>query len=76
MTNEELLKSDVDIFIPAAIGNVFTVENADWIQADIVVEDANEQTISSGDEILDNRGIQVVPIMLANAGDVTVSYFK
>lgn len=55
------MKSDVDIFIPAAIENVITVENADRRQADMVVEDAHEQTISSGDELLDNRGVQVVP---------------
>lgn len=40
------------------------------------MEDANEQTISSGDEMLDNRGVQVIPNMLANAGDVTVAYFE
>lgn len=74
MTNEGL-GLDVDVLIPTAIGNVTTVENADRIQADIVVESANGQTISSSDEILDNRGVQVVPTMFAK-GDVTVSYFE
>ena len=76
VTNEELLELDVDILIPAAIGNVITAENADRIQADIVVEGANGPTTSSGDEILDNRSVQVIPDILANAGGVTVSYFE
>ncbi|MCO8265415.1 Glu/Leu/Phe/Val dehydrogenase [Haloferax sp. AB510] len=76
VTNDELLELDVDILIPAAVGNVITAENAEQIQADIIVEGANGPTTTSGDEILDNRGIPVIPDILANAGGVTVSYFE
>ncbi|WP_135535937.1 glutamate dehydrogenase GdhB [Halostella pelagica] len=76
VTNEELLELDVDVLIPAAIGNVITIDNADDIKADIVVEGANGPTTSGADSILDERDIPVVPDILANAGGVTVSYFE
>ncbi|AUX09814.1 glutamate dehydrogenase (NAD(P)+) [Halalkaliarchaeum desulfuricum] len=76
VTNEELLELDVDVLIPAAIGNVLTLENADRIQADIVVEGANGPTTSGADRVLEERGIPVIPDILANAGGVTVSYFE
>ncbi|GAA0681768.1 glutamate dehydrogenase GdhB [Natronoarchaeum mannanilyticum] len=74
--NDELLTLDVDVLIPAALGNVITEANADAIAADIVVEGANGPTTSTGDAILAERGVHVVPDILANAGGVTVSYFE
>ncbi|WP_267643199.1 glutamate dehydrogenase GdhB [Haloarchaeobius amylolyticus] len=76
ITNEALLELDVDVLIPAAVGNVITRDNADRIQADIVVEGANGPTTSGADSILDERGVAVLPDILANAGGVTVSYFE
>lgn len=76
LTNEELLELDVDILIPAAVGNVITSSNADQIQADIIVEGANGPTTAEADAILADRDITVVPDILANAGGVTVSYFE
>jgi len=76
VTNEELLELDVDVVVPAAVGNVITEDNADDIQADIVVEGANGPTTSGADRVLEERGIPVIPDILANAGGVTVSYFE
>jgi glutamate dehydrogenase (NAD(P)+) len=76
VSNEALLELNVDVVIPAAIGNVLTEANADDVQADIVVEGANGPTTSTADEILAERGIPVIPDILANAGGVTVSYFE
>ena len=66
----------MDVLIPAALENQITKENADRIKAPIVVEAANAPTTPEGDEILNKRGIIVVPDILANAGGVTVSYFE
>ena len=76
VSNEELLELDVDVVIPSAIGNVITEDNADDISADIVVEGANGPTTSAADDVLSERGVPVVPDILANAGGVTVSYFE
>lgn len=76
LTHEELLESQVDILIPAALENVITEDNADKISAKIVFEMANGPTTPKADEILNKRGIMVVPDVLANAGGVTVSYFE
>ena len=76
LTNDELLELDVDVLIPAAIGNVLTAENARDVSADIIVEGANGPTTSSADEIFEERGIHVIPDIIANAGGVTVSYFE
>jgi glutamate dehydrogenase (NAD(P)+) len=76
VTNDELLELDVDVLIPAAVGNVLTVDNADAVRADIVVEGANGPTTSGADEIFAERGVPVIPDVLANAGGVTVSYFE
>ena len=76
ITNEELLRLDVDVLIPAAIEGVITGENADDIEAKIVVEGANGPTTPEADRILYERKIMVVPDILANAGGVTVSYFE
>jgi len=74
--NDELLTLDVDLLIPAAIGDVITEANADSIQADLIVEGANGPTTFAADAILAERNIPVVPDILANAGGVTVSYFE
>ncbi len=76
MTNEELMAADVDVLIPAALGNVLTGENAKDVRAKYVVEAANNPTRPEADELLHSRGIVVVPDVLANAGGVTVSYFE
>jgi glutamate dehydrogenase (NADP+) len=76
ITNVELLELDVDILIPAALGNQITAENAPRIRAQAVVELANGPTTSDADPILADRDILVVPDILANAGGVTVSYFE
>ncbi len=76
ISNEAVLELDVDVVIPAAVGNVITADNADAIAADIVVEGANGPTTFAADTILDERGVTVIPDILANAGGVTVSYFE
>jgi glutamate dehydrogenase (NADP+) len=76
ITNQEILELDVDILIPAALENQITKENAPKIKAGIVVEVANGPVSPEADEILDRKGVIVVPDILANAGGVTVSYFE
>ncbi|MFC5367120.1 glutamate dehydrogenase GdhB [Salinirubrum litoreum] len=76
VSNDRLLELDVDVVVPAAVGNVLTEENADRVRADIVVEGANGPTTSAADRILAEHGVAVIPDILANAGGVTVSYFE
>ena len=76
VTNEELLELDVDVLIPAALEGQITGDNAERVQAEVVVEVANGPTTSAADAILEDRGVMVVPDILANAGGVTVSYFE
>src|SRR5262249_61996509 len=76
ITNEELLEADCDILIPAALGNAITLKNASKIRAQIVIEGANDCTEADADEVLRDRGIFVVPDILANAGGVVFSYFE
>ncbi|WP_096551656.1 Glu/Leu/Phe/Val family dehydrogenase [Ureibacillus thermosphaericus] len=76
ITNKELLELDCDILVPAAISNQITAENAPNIKAKIVVEAANGPTTAEATKILTERGILLVPDVLASAGGVTVSYFE
>ena len=74
--NEELLTLDVDVLVPAALGGVLNGDNAADVRAKLVVEGANEPTTPTADAVFEERGITVVPDILANAGGVTVSYFE
>jgi glutamate dehydrogenase (NAD(P)+) len=76
VTNAELLELPVDILIPAALEGQLTEANAPRVQAKMVIEAANGPTTVSADAILDERGIYVVPDIIANAGGVIVSYFE
>lgn len=76
ISNSELLELDVDVLVPAALENQINASNADRIRARYVVEAANGPTTLEADEILQKRGIMLVPDILANAGGVVVSYFE
>jgi glutamate dehydrogenase (NAD(P)+) len=76
VNNQELLELPCDILIPAALENQLTRENAGRIRASLIVEGANGPTTPEADRILLDRGITLVPDILANAGGVTVSYFE
>ena len=76
ITDAELFALDCDVLIPAALGNVITSEIAETVKAQIILEIANGPVVPSADDILHEKGIIVVPDILANAGGVTVSYFE
>jgi glutamate dehydrogenase (NAD(P)+) len=76
ITNDELLTLEVDVLLPAALENVITSKNAGKIRAKIICEGANGPTTAGADNILDEKGVFVIPDILANAGGVTVSYFE
>jgi glutamate dehydrogenase (NAD(P)+) len=76
LTNEELLTLDVDLLIPAALENAIDGDLAHDVQADVVVEAANGPLTPDADDVLTERGVHVLPDILANAGGVTVSYFE
>ncbi len=76
ITNDELLTLDCEVLVPAALENVITDDNAGRIKAKIICEGANGPTSATADQILQDKGILVIPDILANAGGVTVSYFE
>jgi len=76
IANAEVLLTECDLLIPAALGGVFTREVAEAVRAKVIVEAANAPTEPEADEVFARRGIPVLPDILANAGGVTVSYFE
>lgn len=76
VSNAELLELPVDILIPAALENQLTAENADRVQAKLILELANGPTTPEADAVFEKKGIPLIPDILANAGGVTVSYFE
>jgi glutamate dehydrogenase (NAD(P)+) len=76
ITNEELLMLDCEVLAPCALEQVITTDNADKIKAKLICEGANGPTTPAADEILEDRGVMVLPDVLANAGGVVVSYFE
>lgn len=76
ISNAELLELDVTVLVPAAMEDQITEENANRIKAKLIVEGANGPTSASADDMLNKKGVLVVPDILANAGGVTVSYFE
>jgi glutamate dehydrogenase (NAD(P)+) len=76
ITNDDLLEIECDVLVPAAIEGVITVKNADSVKAKVVCEAANGPVTFEADRILNDRGVFVVPDILANSGGVTVSYFE
>jgi glutamate dehydrogenase (NADP+) len=76
ISNEELLALDVDLLVPAALGGVIHEGNARQVRAPWIVEVANGPVTGDADDLLAERGVQVVPDVLANAGGVTVSWFE
>jgi glutamate dehydrogenase (NAD(P)+) len=75
-TNVDVLTADCEVLVPAALEGVLDQRTAAEVRAKIVVEGANGPTTPQGDEVLEKRGVLVVPDILANAGGVTVSYFE
>jgi glutamate dehydrogenase (NAD(P)+) len=76
VTNSELLELPCDVLVPAALENQLTAKNASRVKARLIIEAANGPTTPEADHILNDRGIMIVPDILANAGGVTVSYFE
>lgn len=76
ISNREILESDVTVLVPAALENQINGENADRIRAKVIVEGANGPTTIEADDILEKKGIVLVPDILANSGGVVVSYFE
>ncbi|MGH3539640.1 MAG: Glu/Leu/Phe/Val family dehydrogenase [Pseudonocardiaceae bacterium] len=76
ISNRELLELDVDVLMPAALSRVVNSTNANAVRAPVILEAANHPVSFGADQVLADRGITVIPDILANAGGVTVSYFE
>jgi glutamate dehydrogenase/leucine dehydrogenase len=76
ISNEEVIETEADLLIPAALENQITENNAEKVRAKIVIEAANGPTTPMADKILERQGIRLVPDILANSGGVLVSYFE
>ncbi|RMD67964.1 Glu/Leu/Phe/Val dehydrogenase [Candidatus Pacearchaeota archaeon] len=76
ITNEDLIKLEVDLLIPAALGDVISEKNADEVKAKRIVEVANGPITPKADLILESKGVEIIPDILANSGGVIVSYFE
>ena len=76
ITNEELVLLECDVLAPCALEQVITAENADQVKVDIICEGANGPLTPAADEILEDKGVLILPDVLANAGGVVVSYFE
>jgi glutamate dehydrogenase/leucine dehydrogenase len=76
ISNDELLRTETNIFAPAALGDAITKENVDTVNADVVVEVANAGVTAEAEEQLIDRGVTVIPDVLINAGGVVTSYFE
>jgi glutamate dehydrogenase (NAD(P)+) len=76
ISNKDILELDVDVLWPSALENVITAENAPRVKAKIVAEAANGPTTPEAEEILEKKGVFIIPDFLCNAGGVTVSYFE
>jgi len=73
---EDLIEIDCDVFIPAALGGMIHKQNADRVKAKMIVEAANSPTTPAADDLLVDKGVMIVPDVMANAGGVVVSYFE
>ncbi|MEZ4681148.1 MAG: Glu/Leu/Phe/Val dehydrogenase [Caldilineaceae bacterium] len=76
LTNQELLELDVDVLVPAALEGQITKENANRVRATVIAEGANGPTTPEADQILNDKGVTIIPDILCNAGGVVVSYFE
>ncbi len=76
ITPEELLALECDVFVPAALGGMINAGNADTLNTKILLEGANSPTTPQADAILVDKGVHVIPDVMANAGGVVVSYFE
>ncbi|NIO59676.1 MAG: glutamate dehydrogenase, partial [Acidobacteria bacterium] len=76
VTENEFYSAPVDVFIPAALEQMITKDKAELINAKVVAEGANAPTTPEGDAVLMQRGVEILPAILCNAGGVTVSYFE
>ncbi len=76
ISNEQLLELDVEMLVPSALGGVITMDNVDRIRAQYIIEGANGPVFAAADKVLEDRGVIVLPDILANAGGVIVSYFE
>ncbi len=76
ISNQELLALDVDLLVPAALGDAITTQNATDVKASVIIEVANGPVTTGAEQVLDDQGVEIIPDLLANAGGVTVSYFE